>query len=172
MWGVSTDVIAEFESSLQGTASAVEVVATDELPGVLREHVADPAVGAPLPFEGAGYGNTSVEPLASADDPLDLKTGVTAAGMGVANYGTITVRSTAAGDELVSLYPERHVAVLAASDVVPDMDDAFERLGEEFASGDDTQVLATGPSATADMGSLVEGVHGPKDVRVVVLEDR
>lgn len=172
MCPVSTDVIAEFESSLRGTASAVEVVATEELPGVLREHVAQPAVGAPLPFEGASYDEVPVEPLASATDLLDLKTGVTAAGMGVANYGTITVRSTADGDELVSLYPERHVAVLAASDLVPDMDAAFDRLGEEFAEGLDAQVLATGPSATADMGSLVEGVHGPSDVRVVVLEDR
>lgn len=169
---MSTDVIAEFESSLRDTASAVEVVVADDLAGVLREHVGDPAVGAPLPFEGVSYDETPVEPLASATDLLDLHTGVTAAGMGVADYGTVTVRSTPGGDELVSLYPERHVAVVAASDVVPDMETAFERLAGEFDAGRNAQVLATGVSTTGDMGGLVEGVHGPKDVRVVVLEDR
>lgn len=169
---MSTDVIAEFESSLRGTASAVERIEAEEFPDVLPEHVEEPAVGTPLPFEGVSYEGTPVGDLDSADDLRKFRTGVTAAGMGVADYGTVTLKSTVAGDELVSLYPERHVAVLAGSDVVPDMSAAFERLADEFAAGDRTQVLSTGPSSTADMGTLVEGVHGPKDVRVVVLEDR
>lgn len=169
---MSTDLVAEFESTLRGTAEAVEPVAAAEFPGVLADHVERPAVGTPLPFEGVSYEGTPVEGLSSAADLADLHTGVTAAGMGVADYGTVTLRSTADGEELVSLYPERHVAVLAASDLVPDMSTAFERLTDEFAAGDRTQVLQTGPSTTADMGGLVQGVHGPKHVRVLVLEDR
>lgn len=172
MGAVNTDVISEFRSSLAEYASAVERIPAAEFPETIGEHVVDPAVGAPLPFEGVSYEDTPVEGLESADDLRAMHTGVTAAGMGVADYGTITVRSTAGADELVSLYPERHVAVLAESDVVPDMAAAFERLSGEFAAGDRTQVLATGPSATADMGSLVEGVHGPRDVRVLLLGDR
>ncbi|MFW5973924.1 MAG: LUD domain-containing protein, partial [Natrialbaceae archaeon] len=61
---------------------------------------------------------------------------------------------------------------VAASDLAGSMKAAYERLAEEFATGRDTQVLATGPSATADMGTLVQGVHGPHEVHVVVLEDR
>ena len=49
---------------------------------------------------------------------------------------------------------------------------AFDRLAEEFDAGLDSQVLATGPSATGDMGSLVRGVHGPQEVHVAILEDR
>jgi L-lactate dehydrogenase complex protein LldG len=32
-------------------------------------------------------------------------------------------------------------------------------------------VLATGPSATADMGELVLGAHGPESVHVVILDE-
>jgi len=37
--------------------------------------------------------------------------------------------------------------------------------------GDDV-ILATGPSATADMGDLVLGAHGPRAVHALLLEDR
>ncbi|MFB6268738.1 MAG: lactate utilization protein C, partial [Halobacterium sp.] len=33
-------------------------------------------------------------------------------------------------------------------------------------------VLATGASATADMGEIVTGVHGPQSVHAVVITDR
>jgi len=32
--------------------------------------------------------------------------------------------------------------------------------------------LATGPSATADMGALVRGAHGPERVHVLLIDDR
>jgi L-lactate dehydrogenase complex protein LldG len=97
---------------------------------------------------------------------------VTPAAFAVAEYGSLAIRSRPDGDEPVSLYPERHVAVVAASDVLPDMDAAFERLAASFGRGEDSVVFATGPSATGDMGALVEGVHGPREVHVVVVEDR
>lgn len=106
----------------------------------------------------------------SVEQLQEANTGVTPAGLGIASYGTVTVRSRPEGDELLSLYPRRHVAVVAASDIVPDMPAAFERLDGEFGDGLQSQVLATGPSATADMGSLVQGVHGPETVHVVILE--
>ncbi len=51
------------------------------------------------------------------------------------------------------------------------MENGFDKLETEFQKGRDTQILATGASLTADMGSMVEGVHGPSSVDVVVLED-
>jgi L-lactate dehydrogenase complex protein LldG len=46
---------------------------------------------------------------------------------------------------------------------------AFEWLGEVLRETRGSAVLATGPSATADMGALVQGAHGPKEVHVVVI---
>ncbi|MFW5900663.1 MAG: LUD domain-containing protein, partial [Halodesulfurarchaeum sp.] len=48
----------------------------------------------------------------------------------------------------------------------------FERLEAEFTAGDLSGILATGPSATADMGATVHGVHGPSEVHVIVVTDR
>lgn len=161
--------VSTFEESLQGVADSCRRVAPGEAGDALAALVEEPAVGVGLPFEGVDLPDTVVTDFTAAD-LREARTGMTPAGLGVATYGTVTVRSTAAGDELAGLYPPRHVVVLHAEDVVPDMVAAFERLGEEFAAGTDTQVLATGPSATADMGTLVQGVHGPEAVHVVVIE--
>lgn len=161
--------VSTFEESLQGVADSCRRVAPGEAGDALAALVEEPAVGVGLPFEGVALPDVVVTDF-TAGDLREARTGVTPAGLGVATYGTVTVRSTAAGDELAGLYPPRHVVVLHADDVVPDMAAAFERLGEEFAAGTATQVLATGPSATADMGTLVQGVHGPQAVHVVVIE--
>jgi len=168
---MSSETLATFESSLQGVATAHRTDA-ESFTDTLVEIIEEPAVGTPLPYEDVSLAGTPVVLDPSPSDIEAATTGVTPAGLGIADYGTVTLPSGAAGDELVSLYAPRHVAVVAASDVVPDMPAAYDRMGEEFAAGMDTQILATGPSATADMGTLVQGVHGPHETHVVVLEDR
>lgn len=168
---MSSETVSTFEASLQGVATAHSTTA-DDFDETLGSVVEQPAVGSPLPFEGVDIADAGVDTDPSPSALEAAATGVTPAGLGIAEYGTVTLPSSAAGEELVSLYTRRHVAVVAASDVVEDMRTAYERLGEDFSEGMDTQVLATGPSATADMGTLVQGVHGPHEVHVVVLEDR
>lgn len=168
---MSTDPVSEFETSLEGTAT-LHRTGPASFTETLTDAIVEPAVGTPMPFADVSLSGTPVETAFSPSDLAAARTGVTPAGLGIADYGTVTVRSRADGDELVALYPDRHVAVLDAADVVPDMAAAYERLGAEFAAGVDTQVLATGPSATADMGTLVEGVHGPAETHVVLLEGR
>jgi L-lactate dehydrogenase complex protein LldG len=51
------------------------------------------------------------------------------------------------------------------------MPEAFSWLAEHVTSEGGSAIVATGPSATADMGALVKGAHGPKVVHVVVLDD-
>lgn len=167
-----TAIVDEFEEAVGRTADSCQRVGADSLDEALETVVEDPAIGVPLPFEGVSLAGTAVTVDPSVEELAAAETGVTPAGLGVANYGTVTVEAGAAGDELVSLYPRRHVVVVAASDVVPDMTAAFERLAAAFEAGATGRVLATGPSATADMGTLVEGVHGPERVDVVVLEDQ
>ncbi len=165
---MSSESLSTFESSVPG---AVHRTPAEDAGAALTEAIEDPAVGTALPYDGVALPD-SVGTDPSPSTLESAATGVTPAALGIADYGTVTVPSGAAGDELVSLYTPRHVAVVAASDIVPDMPAAYERLGEDFAAGMDTQVLATGPSATADMGTLIQGVHGPAETHVVVLEDR
>lgn len=168
---MSSEHAETFQSSVGGLTTVHETTAA-EFTDTLAEAIEEPAIGTPLPFDGVSLDSTPVETDFSPTTLEAAQTGVTPATGAVATYGTVTLASDSAGTELASLYPPRHVAVLAASDIHPDLKTAYERLDEDFAEGNRTQVLATGPSATADMGTLVHGVHGPHDVHIIVLEDR
>jgi L-lactate dehydrogenase complex protein LldG len=163
--------VETFRSSLRGVATLHETTA-DDAAETIADIVVEPAVGTPLPFEGVSLPD-AVETDLSPSTVESAQTGVTPAGRAIADYGTVTIPTDSEGTELVSLYVSRHVAVLAASDIVPDMKTAYERIDDDIgASTPNTQILATGPSATADMGTLVEGVHGPDEVHIVLVEDR
>lgn len=163
---MSTDIVAQFEASLRDVADGCSRTGPSGFEAALSEHVRRPAVGAELPFDGVSLDGTAVTVDPSVRALETAHTGVTPAGLGIADNGTVTVRSRAGADELVSLYPRRHVAVIAASDIVPDLSAAFER----FEGDGRSRVLATGSSVTAAAGPPVEGVHGPESVHVVVLE--
>lgn len=107
----------------------------------------------------------------TAADLRAAHTGVTKASLGVADYGSVAIESDSAGTEPVSLFVDRHVVLIRESDIVPGMADAFEWLGPRTREADVDVVFATGPSATADMGGLVKGAHGPKEVVVVLITD-
>jgi L-lactate dehydrogenase complex protein LldG len=166
----TTGLLERFEREATDAGCEVRRTTADDFDATLAECLETPAVGAPLPFDGVSL----PESVVTEPSPGDLgaaATGVTAARFGVADYGSVAVESTPAGEEIASLWPERHVAVLAAGDLVADMESGIERVGEITRESGDV-VLATGPSATADMGELVVGAHGPRAVTVVALEDR
>ncbi|MFD1564063.1 LUD domain-containing protein [Haloarchaeobius amylolyticus] len=168
---MTADTVGRFERALEGLEVGFERVPAADASERIETIVEEPAVGTPLPFEGV----TLPESVTTAPTTADLetaRTGVTPVGFAIAEYGTVAVESTVDGVEPISLYPERHIAVVAESDVVPDLTAGFERLEAGFEQGRDSVVFATGRSATADMGDLVHGVHGPGDVDVIVLEDR
>ncbi len=143
-----------------------------ELSSALDDVLLSPSIGAPLPFDGLSLEGANVNQQPSPADLESGSTGVTAARMAIASYGSILIQSDTDATEAASLFPDRHVAVLRASDIVPDMPAAFERLGPALRNDAVTTILATGPSATADMGALVKGAHGPMEVHVILVEDR
>ncbi len=167
---MTTDAVSTFEDSL--AALEVDSVRTsaDGFEDALSETVVEPAVGAPLPFDDLTLDGTTVETDPSPADLDAARTGVTAARMAIADTGSIAIRSTAAFDEPISLFAERHVAVLDADDVVEDVAAAFDQLGPWLADDRASAIVATGPSATADMGELVLGAHGPREVCVVIVD--
>jgi len=95
--------------------------------------------------------------------------GVTDAFAGVARTGSVcvTVDHEFAGE--VSLLSRLHVAVVSAETIVERPADLFrpDRLGGKGLTRN--FVFITGPSATADMGPLVRGVHGPHKLHVIVV---
>lgn len=165
-----------FRHALDDAGVTHETVEPGDATAALERAVEDPAVGVPLAGSDAGPDARPVElpeGVAVEFAPSDLqsaRTGVTPVHLGVAETGSLLVRSTGEGDELVSLYPERHVAVLDATDLVAGLDAGVDWLDGEVDADRDSYVFATGASATADMGALVEGVHGPTEVHVIIID--
>lgn len=174
---MSTDIITQFTDTALESVDSCTRTDPDGFEATLEELVVEPAVGAPLRSESVSLEDTAVDTDPSVEALDAAETGVVRAGTAIAEYGTITVESTADVDELVSLYPPRHVVVLEADDILPDAEAAFDRFETQVrdaranGTAGATRVLATGSSATADMGELVYGVHGPKEVHIVVVEE-
>jgi len=164
--------LATFEASLSSLDVGRTRTTTAGFADALAAAVDAPAVGTELPFDGVSLDGTAVRTDATPAQLQAATTGVTPVSGGIAEYGTVLVESRPVGDELVALYPERHVAVLRERDLVADVRSATRELADGFAEAPGSTVLATGVSATADMGATVEGVHGPKEVHVVILTDR
>ncbi|WP_254533307.1 LUD domain-containing protein [Natrinema gelatinilyticum] len=170
-----TIALSSFEASLDELGVSVTRTTADEFHEHIGEIVVEPAVGVPLEetFDDPAF--SLVDTVVVVDPtPASLRqatTGVTGARMGIADYGSLVLSLTRQASELVSLFVERHVIVVSATDVVSNMDKAVDELHEEVNENGGSAILSTGPSATADMGALVKGAHGPRDVHVIVVEE-
>lgn len=168
---MAASAIGSFANSLADKSVPLKQTTAADAEQELAALIEMPAVGVPLPYEGVSLPDgVIVEP--SPSDLEGAQTGVTPAGPGVGDYGSVVITGGSEGDEAVSLFAETHVAVVAASDVVQSMSEALDGLGPRVREGLTSAVIATGPSATADMGELVQGVHGPTSVHVVLVTDR
>lgn len=95
--------------------------------------------------------------------------GITGADYGIAQSGTLVMKSTPKRGRAVSLVPPRHVSFVAGSLIRDALDQVLEELsrsGESPAAID----LISGPSRTSDIEmDLSIGVHGPIEVYVIVM---
>ena len=76
------------------------------------------------------------------------------------------------GRRAIALVPDLHVCVVDADQVVETVPELVARL-EPSARDGRALVLVSGPSATSDIEfQRVEGVHGPRRLVVVLVDDR
>ena len=162
--------LESFERAVRETTASTVRTTPAHVEEELTDAIVEPAVGAPLPFDGIDLESAPVALDPTREQLLEAATGVTGATLGIASYGSVVLRSTPDVDELASLFPERHVVLVRERDVVEDMATAFEELAPLFEDAGDA-IIATGPSATADMGELVYGAHGPREVHVIIVEE-
>jgi L-lactate dehydrogenase complex protein LldG len=102
-------------------------------------------------------------------DSLSAADGVlTAATVAVAETGTIVLdASPDQGRRIITLLPDLHICVLRPAQVVASVPEAVARLtpGRPLT-------WISGPSATSDIElNRVEGVHGPRRLHVILLEE-
>ena len=109
--------------------------------------------------------------LKPSDDQLaGADAGITEAYAGVARTGSICIALGPPFCATASLLMPLHVALLPAERIVFRPRELFDPAGIGTEALRRNLVFITGPSATADMGPLVRGVHGPHRLHILVVE--
>ncbi len=104
---------------------------------------------------------------------LNQQAGVTRCEFLIARFGSVMVSSGLNAGRRMFVYPETHIVIAKASQVVVEISDALNGLKKKYKEGLPSQVtVITGPSRTADIEkTLVMGAHGPKELYVFFIDD-
>ena len=112
-----------------------------------------------------------IEELGIAPDAHDIfrfDAGISTAQAAIADTGTLILDSACERHRLVSLVPPVHIAVIKASAIVETLSDALTLLQKDKEISPAITFI-TGPSRTADIElTLAIGVHGPRELYVIV----
>jgi len=106
----------------------------------------------------------------SGTEIFDFDVGITNAQAAIAETGTLVLDSSCERNRLVSVVPPVHIAIVAASRIYATLADVLALLqsGKEVSPA---ITFITGPSRTADIElTLTIGVHGPKELHVIIDE--
>jgi len=103
----------------------------------------------------------------SRDPDPAIRVGVTKAGCGLADTGSMLATDGEGSPLHASLLPEIHLAVLRTSQIYPSLENAIHLVRDSSSA-----VFITGPSATGDIESVhTIGVHGPGEVHAFLVDD-
>lgn len=99
--------------------------------------------------------------------------GVTGANFAIAETGTVVLESTDEQVRLASTLPEKHFVLLDPKKIVIDGQSAIPHVRRLHDKGPANYIAyITGPSRTADIERVLTiGVHGPKELHILVLEN-
>ena len=156
-------------TTVAGLAEAVAAALTDVASVVVPPGLEPSWLGA---ARAAGVDVQVDEPSAPRTHAeLDAVAAVlTGSRVAVAETGTIVLDAQPdQGRRALTLLPDRHVCVVPASQVVGSVPEAVRLLAQH---PERPLTWISGPSATSDIELVrVEGVHGPRDLRVLVVQD-
>jgi L-lactate dehydrogenase complex protein LldG len=171
------ELVSQFEAAARTAFATVERVpasATELASAVARIARGRIAVAEPLDVPEAMFSQLRRLPgLISDRSKQELAAcefGVTDAFAGVARTGSVCITVDQGYAGVVSLLSRTHIAVLSADTIVERPADLFDPTCVGGKGLQRSFVFITGPSATADMGPLVRGVHGPHQLHVIILE--
>ena len=160
-------------------ATVARVPGWDDMPGAVAGYLRDanrPAevVVAPHPdLQGLNWAvGAPVLGVTYGASGADTAVGVSRALVGVAETGTLMLRSGPDSPTTLNFLPETHIVAVPASAIVGAYEDAWDMLRTEQGDGAVPRSvnLVTGPSRTADIEQTLQlGAHGPKNLHIVVV---
>jgi L-lactate dehydrogenase complex protein LldG len=163
--GLFAQRVADYRASVRRCSPDATSVALGELIAAGERLVVPDGLPQELLPDGADVvGDDPGSPLTPATlDQVDAV--ITTCAIGIATTGTIVLdHGPGQGRRALTLVPDRHICVVHADQIVPDVPDAIARLDPMRV-----QTWISGPSATSDIElSRVEGVHGPRTLHVIV----
>ena len=107
---------------------------------------------------------------ASAEVLFGCDIGITSAQWAIAETGTLVLESEKESHRLTSLVPPVHLCILNASSIRQTLGEILELTSRDLSR---TITFITGASRTSDIElTLAIGVHGPRELHVIVIEDQ
>lgn len=173
---VAGDLVALFRAKALGLSSSVaDVTDVAHVPKAVADYLSAHA----LPMSAVCWRaldawdwsaqGLSVEARPARESDL---VGITEVFCAIAETGTLMTLSGAHTPPVTSLLPETHIAVVRASQIVPCMEEAWQRLRETADYPPRAVNFISGPSRTADIEqTLTFGAHGPYRVHVILVRD-
>jgi len=171
------DVVALFAERVADYRAVVLRTAPDGLSAALGKVlpegasvVVPPGLESSLGLRGREVVVDDGELTAAQLDQIDVV--VTGSAVGIAETGTIVLdHGPDQGRRAITLVPDTHVCIVRAEHVVLDVPDAIAVLRPAVLDGRPLTWIS-GPSATSDIElSRVEGVHGPRNLVVLIVGD-
>lgn len=91
----------------------------------------------------------------------------------IARFGSVMVSSGMFSGRRLNFFPEKHLVVAYASQLVPETKDALVSMREKYNGKLPSMITQiTGASRSADIEkTLVMGMHGPKEIYVFFVDD-
>ena len=110
----------------------------------------------------------------SAYDDSHAPVGITGVDAALAGTGSLIVSSGEGKYRTASLLPDKHIALVRASQILPDFETWVQSQKESgleaFKQSSNTTIIS-GPSKTADIAQeLIKGAHGPRQVHIILID--
>lgn len=176
---IEGDLALRFRTMSERMSSTVEEIATSrDAPAAVARYLAGQGIApravawptlASLDWAGAGVSVEFRKPGFDESQGSDA-VGITGCFCALAETGTLVLVSGPETHASTHLLPETHIALVPASRIVRDMEDAFALLRAERGTVPRALNMVSGPSRTGDIEqTIVLGAHGPYRVHLLVL---
>lgn len=177
----SPELIEDFIEKLEDYTAKVVVCKPEEVPAKISAYLSDcKSVVVPAGLDDAWKQACAEQGRSVSEDSREqqipnleldkLDAVVTASRCGVSLSGTIILDGEPdQGRRAITLVPDTHVVVVKKSSVFGSVPEAVSLLSQNPQR---PMTWIAGPSATSDIELIrVDGVHGPRNLRVVIVED-